>query len=65
MASKYDFSDLFEDGYQMGVNHVINKVRDKLYYIPDVWKEKGDTAALYSIIDKCLDDCKKSFGVGG
>lgn len=46
--------------FETGVNFVINKLRNKLYYVPDAWKE-GNTLALYNIIDHTLNDIEIMF----
>ena len=33
------YTAIFDEGYNMGVKHVIEYVKNRLYYIPDSWKE--------------------------
>ena len=46
--------------FETGVKFVINKIRTRLYYIPDEWKT-GDTLTLYNIIDHALNDIEVMF----
>ena len=46
--------------FETGVKFVINKIRTRLYYVPDAWKT-GDTLTLYNIIDHALNDIEVMF----
>ena len=46
--------------FESGVDFVISRLRNKLYYIPEAWKE-GNTLALYNIINNQLNDIEIMF----
>ena len=43
------------DSFDAGARLVVNLLREKLYYIPEVWKE-GNTLVLYNIVNNTLID---------
>lgn len=55
-------STLFDAGYKMGAAHVIEDVRNRLYYVPEEWKT-GYTAVLINSIEACLEMSAQAYGV--
>lgn len=47
------------DSFDAGARLVINRLREKLYYIPEQWKQEGNTLALYDIVDNTLQDLER------
>lgn len=59
---KTDNSTLFDAGYKMGAAHVIEDVRNRLYYVPEEWKT-GYTAVLINSIESLLETSAQAYGV--
>ena len=51
------YTDIFDQGYNMGVKHVIEYVTNRLYYIPDTWRD-GEAHTVLNIVENALKDCK-------
>lgn len=45
----------FLNAFDDGVKFATRRMYEKLFYIPDAWKE-GNTLALYNVILKTLED---------
>ena len=44
------------DSFDAGMRLVVNRLRDKLFYIPEEWKRDGNTLALFNIVNNTLLD---------
>lgn len=56
-------SNIFEEGYRMGAAHVIEFMNNRLYYIPEAWKN-GEGKVMYDLLSSYLEAAEREY-VGG
>lgn len=56
-------TDMFEEGYRMGAAHVIEFMNNRLFYIPEAWKE-GEGKIMYELLTSYLKAAEREY-IGG
>lgn len=54
------------DAYKAGVKYVVDKLRGRLYYVPEGWKKAvHENKMVFDIIERALDECAENAQIGG
>lgn len=54
------------EAYRAGVKYVVDKLRGRLYYVPEGWKKVNrDNEMVFKIVERALDECAEQAQIGG
>lgn len=54
------------EAYRAGVKYVVDKLRGRLYYVPEGWKKVNhDNKMVFDIVERALDECAENAQIGG
>lgn len=54
------------EAYRAGVKYVVDKLRGRLYYVPEGWKKVNrDNEMVFKIVERALDECAENAQIGG
>lgn len=55
------------EAYRAGVKYVVDKLRGRLYYVPEAWRksQNPDVKMYFDIVERALDECAENAQIGG
>ena len=51
------------DDFRECLNYALERIELRMYYIPEKWKQKGDSGAIYAIIANTIKDIRSDFDI--
>lgn len=51
------------DDFRKGADYALDRIERRMYYIPEKWKEKDDSGAIYSIIENIIKDIRSDLDI--
>lgn len=51
------------DDFRKGADYALDRIERRMYYIPEKWKQKDDSGAIYSIIANIIKDIRSDLDI--
>ena len=51
------------DDFRKGADYALDRIERRMYYIPEKWKQKDDSGAIYAIIANIIKDIRSDLDI--
>lgn len=51
------------DDFRKGADYALDRIERRMYYIPEKWKQKDDSGAIYAIIANIIRDIRSDLDI--
>lgn len=51
------------DDFRKGADYALDRIERRMYYIPEKWKQKDDSGAIYAIIANIIKDIRNDLDI--
>lgn len=62
MGDFNEFLNSMKD-FRSGAEYALDRIERRMYYIPDKWKQKDDSGAIYAIIANIIKDIRSDLDI--